>query len=284
MGFLSYRQIIELFKTAADNTIGINNFVFGAPWEIQQTYNLNYPIISFEISNLITINQSSKQQTIVLYFLDIPLEGAGGERRIDPSYNTQAINTLSKMEQKVYQYLNQIFLSNTYLRNTTYTMTPVIENFADRTWGWRVEFTIQLPFKWSVCEDDSLYLPLPCSSTGVNLPSYYIGPNDWAEIGTPRDFDSQDYSGIVSIDQQISAPNCLEMDPIIDSISDPTHFNLTITNLGIVDNTYLYNFEWTLDADWFNSNPTETAEIRVLFSGCCDDIFITFIALNNNPV
>jgi len=282
--FFSYRQISEAIQNTVLSLPGIEQFTYGAPWEINQTKNLNYPCVFMEISSLITIQKGQKTQNIALYFIDIPLEGRAGERTDIIDYNAQVVNTLSKMEQLSHQFLAKISSETFNNRIELYNMVPIIENYGDVVYGWRIEFNAILPFSWSSCYFDECYGEIPCvvQPGQVLVPQYYAGsPVPWVNIPEPPNpINTFGGTGIDEFRQSVGSSLCPDTIVSISTASQPDYFSAIVTQVADVFGVNRWLITFTIDYDYINANyPDIRFTVDVIFEGCCDTQVVTFEAL-----
>jgi len=131
----SYKQVVELFETAANEHLAIKSFASGPlSYLDSNSQNIRYPFVFLRPIDSLGLIDNTRSLTFELYSLDVPKVS-----------DENALNVMSNTELYLYDI-------GAYIRRgpeqqvMDFTMTniiPVNEAFADRVYGWvsTIEYT-----------------------------------------------------------------------------------------------------------------------------------------------
>ena len=124
----TYKQVVELFETAANNHLAIKSFASGPlSYLDSNSQNIRYPFVFLRPMDSLGLLDNTRSLTFELYSLDVP--NVADENALLVMSNTE-------------QYLYDI---GSYIRNGAQQQTmdfemtnlnPVNEAFQDRLYGW----------------------------------------------------------------------------------------------------------------------------------------------------
>lgn len=138
-----FHDLTELMKDIALSMNQINHFDWKTPSEILNTEDINYPAIVFETDPIINVTEALEEYTLAFYILDRNFEDV-----------SQRLKVLSKTKQLGLMFLQQLNRDHYDLLPVpnTFSILPLIDDFADRVTGWRFEFRVETDVQWVECD------------------------------------------------------------------------------------------------------------------------------------
>jgi len=124
----SYKEVVELFQTAANNHIAVKSFASG-PLSYLDSHNQNtkYPFVFLRPISSLGLSSNTRSLTFELYSLDVPNVA-----------DENALLVMSNTEQYLYDIISYIH-NGPEQQTMDCVMTnlnPVNEAFQDRLYGW----------------------------------------------------------------------------------------------------------------------------------------------------
>ena len=131
----TYKQVVELFETAANNHVAIKSFASGPlSYLDSNSQNIRYPFVFLRPMDSLGLLDNTRSLTFELYSLDVPKVS-----------DENALLVMSNTEQYMYD-MGAYIRRGTEQQTMDFTMTnliPVNEAFQDRVYGWvsTIEYT-----------------------------------------------------------------------------------------------------------------------------------------------
>lgn len=124
----TYKQVVELFETAANEHLAIKTFASGPLSYLDaNSQNIRYPLIFLRPMDSIGLVDNTRQLTFEMYSLDVPKVS-----------DENALTVMSNTELYMYD-MGAYIRRGPYQQDMDFTMTnliPVNEAFQDRVYGW----------------------------------------------------------------------------------------------------------------------------------------------------
>ena len=139
----TYRQIVDMFASAAEQHLAINTFGTGPlDYLDAKSQNVTYPYMFLRPMSSPGLNNNTRTLNFELYSLDVPALS-----------DESALDVMSNTETYLYD-IGAWFNRGTDQQNIQYVMnaiTPVNEAFTDRVFGWAGSINIIVPFVYNYC-------------------------------------------------------------------------------------------------------------------------------------
>lgn len=146
-------KIFEILAQIAFNDANIYQFSYGTDWESNQNIDLKYPLLFCEYPSVL-IKERTKIFNISLMILDRALEEAPGQRIANDSLGATPAFIITKTEEIMTDLIATLWNQyKLYLPITTeFNIIPFTEQFADRVYGWRLQFDFIVPRGINPCQ------------------------------------------------------------------------------------------------------------------------------------
>ena len=139
----TYKQVVEVFETAANNHLAIKSFASGPiDYLDSNSQNIRYPFVFLRPLTSVGLVGNVRSLTFELYSLDVPTVSSGN-----------ALEVMSNTELYLYDigaYIRRGPEQQT-LDFTMNNLNPVNEAFQDRVFGWMANITYTEPAVYNYC-------------------------------------------------------------------------------------------------------------------------------------
>jgi len=139
----TYKQVVELFETAANNHVAIKSFASGPlSYLDSNSQNIRYPFVFLRPMDSLGLLDNTRSLTFELYSLDVPKVS-----------DENALLVMSNTELYLYD-IGAYIRRGPYQQVMDFTMNniiPVNEGFQDRVYGWVANVTYTEPAVYDYC-------------------------------------------------------------------------------------------------------------------------------------